>query len=195
MRCTKLCQCVALRARVYAAASYPAVGSPFTFSKNNEKAITRSAMTVMSRAAATTGATDTNAAPHVVHYSKLGMDGFTDVKFNMAADELLQLIETYVDAVDSAAVEDVSCNGGVLTIETTERGTFILNKQAPNVQLWLSSPISGPHHYDMITMTQGGREKTSWKSDHDGHDLVEKLERELTEVLGTNLKLEGGQGL
>lgn len=129
------------------------------------------------------------AAPRVVHYSKLGMDGFTDIKFNTAADELLELVETSVDALDCAAVEDVSCNGGVLTLETAERGTFILNKQAPNVQLWLSSPISGPHHYDMITTTQEGKEKVSWRSDNDGHDLVAKLEQELSDVLGTELKL------
>lgn len=30
---------------------------------------------------------------------------------------------------------------GVLTIKLGKRGTFVLNKQAPNRQIWLSSPV------------------------------------------------------
>ncbi|AYU79442.1 frataxin-like protein [Leishmania donovani] len=189
MNCARLHQRIPLRAMALTTTSYPALAPSHSFANASTSVMTASAMAVAHRAAATTGASDATTTAQVVHYSKLGMDGFTDIKFNTAADELLELVETKVDALDSAAVEDVSCNGGVLTLETTERGTFILNKQAPNVQLWLSSPISGPHHYDMITVTQDGHEKVSWKSDHDGHDLVKKLEKELTEVLGTAFKL------
>lgn len=131
--------------------------------------------------------------PTVISYSKLGMDGFTDVKYNTAADEFLENLETAIDALDSAAVEDVACSGGVLTLETTSRGTFILNKQAPNVQMWLSSPISGPHHYDMMTVKtpaaaeeagEVAAEHVKWESDHDGHDLKALLEKELSDVFG-----------
>ncbi|GET89200.1 frataxin-like protein [Leishmania tarentolae] len=191
MNCARLHQRIQPRAMALATIRYSAMVPSHALTSANMSLMTASAMVVARRPATTTttGASDTATIPQVVHYSKLGMDGFTDIKFNTAADELLELIETKVDALDSAAVEDVSCNGGVLTLETAERGTFILNKQAPNVQLWLSSPISGPHHYDMITVTQDGQEKVSWKSDHDGHDLVKKLEKELTEVLGTDLIL------
>ncbi|CBZ27675.1 frataxin-like protein [Leishmania mexicana MHOM/GT/2001/U1103] len=189
MSCARLHQRIHLRAIALTTTSYPALVPSRSFTNADTSVMTASAVAVARRAAANTGASGLTTTPQVVHYSKLGMDGFTDIKFNTAADELLELVETKVDALDSAAVEDVSCNGGVLTLETTDRGTFILNKQAPSVQLWLSSPISGPHHYDMVTMMQDGHEKVSWKSDHDGHDLVKKLEKELTEVLGTDLKL------
>ncbi|CAJ1027354.1 frataxin-like protein [Leishmania guyanensis] len=188
MKWVRLHQRVALRAMVMTTTSY-SVGPLYSLVNTTRSFMTASAMTVARRAVATTGPSEATTNPHIVHYSKLGMDGFTDIKFNTAADELLELIETKVDALDSAAVEDVSCNGGVLTIETAERGVFILNKQAPNVQLWLSSPISGPHHYDMITVTQDGHERVSWKSNHDGHDLVKKLEEELMEAIGADVKL------
>lgn len=124
-------------------------------------------------------------------YSKLGMDGFTDVKFNTAADTFLESIESAVDALEHAEVEEISCNGGVLTLETAHHGTYILNKQAPNVQLWLSSPISGPHHYDMVILKSeaDGGEVIAWLSDHDGHSLQQKLEQELSETLKTPIKL------
>ena len=70
---------------------------------------------------------------------------------------------------------------GVLEIKTNE-GTFVLNKQAPLLQLWYSSPISGPHHYDYDTETK------RWKSDKDKHDLQDKMERELTKVVGKDVK-------
>ncbi|KPA79549.1 putative mitochondrial frataxin-like protein [Leptomonas pyrrhocoris] len=139
--------------------------------------------TAIRLASTTTTTTHGTSKPKIVHYSKLGMDGFTDVKYNTAADEFLENLEAKLDAIDSAELEDISCNSGVLTIETSSKGTFIINKQAPNVQLWLSSPISGPHHYDMVTSTSNGVETVYWKSDNDAHDLREKLEVELSEVL------------
>lgn len=36
---------------------------------------------------------------------------------------------------------------GVLTL-TMPKGTYVLNKQPPNRQLWLSSPVSGPFRYN-----------------------------------------------
>ena len=139
--------------------------------------------------APSTDSTNPSTASHVVHYSKLGMDGFTDVKYNTAADDFLENVEAKLDALDAPELEDVNCNSGVLTIETASKGTFILNKQAPNVQLWLSSPVSGPHHYDMVTSTKDGMERVYWRSDSDEHDLQEKLESELSDVLGQPFQL------
>ena len=38
---------------------------------------------------------------------------------------------------------------GVLTVKLNEHGTYVVNKQTPNKQIWLSSPVSGPYRYDM----------------------------------------------
>ena len=33
---------------------------------------------------------------------------------------------------------------GVLTLNLGSHGTYVINKQAPNKQIWMSSPLSGP---------------------------------------------------
>ena len=42
-----------------------------------------------------------------------------------------------------------SCGkAGVLTLKLGDRGTYVINKQPPNKQIWLSSPISCvPRHF------------------------------------------------
>ena len=42
---------------------------------------------------------------------------------------------------------DVTNASGVITFNTGEKGTFVINKQTPNRQVWLSSPLSGPKRY------------------------------------------------
>jgi frataxin len=45
---------------------------------------------------------------------------------------------------DQNANEQYPCfQSGVLTF-VTPRGTYVINKQPPNRQIWLSSPIAGP---------------------------------------------------
>ena len=39
---------------------------------------------------------------------------------------------------------DTRFQNGVLTVKLGEAGTYVINKQAPNQQIWLSSPVSGP---------------------------------------------------
>lgn len=60
---------------------------------------------------------------------------------------------------------------GVLTL-TTPRGTYILNKQPPNKQIWLSSPVSGPKRFDWVlpTSTYQQYEKQESEDADDGGD-------------------------
>lgn len=39
---------------------------------------------------------------------------------------------------------------GVLTLVLPPHGTYVINKQPPNKQIWLASPLSGPKRYDYI---------------------------------------------
>ena len=114
----------------------------------------------------------------VARLCSIGMSGYTNVPFNRNANHFLEHLQLAVEAVDSAQVDDVSLSDGVLNIETTA-GTFVVNKQAPKMQLWLSSPISGPLHYDMRV----GEGDAVWVCDKDGHDLRRRLEEELRTVL------------
>jgi frataxin len=41
----------------------------------------------------------------------------------------------------------------------TPQGTYVINKQRPNKQIWLSSPVSGPKRYDFVSAGAGQHEK------------------------------------
>ena len=87
------------------------------------------------------------------------------------ADEALDLILEKADELSDAR-DDVECelSSGVLTLKTPQ-GTWVINKQVPNRQLWLSSPVSGPCRYEHVDGT--------WTHTRDGSSLDELLEREL----------------
>ena len=72
----------------------------------------------------------------------------------------------------------------------------MLNKQPPNKQIWLSSPVSGPKRYDWVAKVEGEGEgeggvngKGEWVYLRDGSTLGELLEREVGVRVG-----EGGDG-
>ncbi|KAF3942514.1 hypothetical protein ABW19_dt0208360 [Dactylella cylindrospora] len=67
---------------------------------------------------------------------------------------------------------DVEFESGVLTL-VTPHGTYVINKQPPNKQIWLSSPISGPKRYDWA------EETGEWVYSRDGSSLRELLIEEV----------------
>jgi frataxin len=38
-----------------------------------------------------------------------------------------------------------------MTITFRSIGTYVINKQPPNLQIWLSSPISGPKRFEYVS--------------------------------------------
>ena len=46
--------------------------------------------------------------------------------------------------------EDVNYADGVLNIEMRGKKYYVLNKQTPNKQIWLSSPVSGPSRFEYV---------------------------------------------
>lgn len=103
--------------------------------------------------------------------------------------EYLKLANTYleslIDELEALAEDfpqiDAELNHGVMTLTTAPGKTYVINKQPPNKQIWLSSPISGPKRYDLI----GGK----WTTLRDGSELTVLLNSELTEELGTPVSL------
>jgi frataxin len=77
----------------------------------------------------------------------------TESEYHDAADETLEEIQ---DALDDLFEEnpqppheiEVNFSSGVLTIGLPPHGTWVLNKQTPNQQIWWSSPLSGPRRYE-----------------------------------------------
>ncbi|KAL9020897.1 MAG: hypothetical protein Q9185_001860 [Variospora sp. 1 TL-2023] len=79
-------------------------------------------------------------------------------------DRYHRLADTYIDALVAKLEEiqeerdEVDCeySAGVLTLTFPPAGTYVLNKQPPNKQIWLSSPISGPKRYDYVVVGTPG---------------------------------------
>lgn len=61
-----------------------------------------------------------------------------------------------------------------------------MNKQSPNKQIWVSSPISGPKRYDWIPSE--GEKDGKWIYLRDNGVLEDSLKSELKEIIG-DLKL------
>ena len=61
-------------------------------------------------------------------------------------DRFSELIEDY-ETLDGG---DTTLSDGVLTVKLNQYGTYVINKQSPNKQIWLSSPVSGPYRYDIL---------------------------------------------
>ena len=79
----------------------------------------------------------------------------SEVQFHSVADESLESILdelecAFEDNLSSAADDFPELNyaAGVLTMRLPPHGTWVLNKQTPNRQIWWSSPISGPRRYE-----------------------------------------------
>lgn len=60
----------------------------------------------------------------------------------------------------------------------------MINKQPPNFQIWLSSPVSGPKRYDWVMMGENMHEKEGggvgdWVYLRDGSSMTDLLRKEL----------------
>lgn len=61
-------------------------------------------------------------------------------------------------------------------------GTYVINRQTPNKQIWFSSPISGPKRYDFVQTVTTPKVKGYWVYKHDGTTLHETLQAEMKSV-------------
>tara|TARA_B100000513_G_scaffold184009_1_gene104349 strand:- start:132 stop:461 length:330 start_codon:yes stop_codon:yes gene_type:complete len=102
--------------------------------------------------------------------------------FARIADETL---ESYMDVIDEALGDqaDIDLEGGILTIELDDGGQYVINKHAPNKQIWMSSPKSGATHFDY-----NGDDET-WCCTRSGVRLDETLAAELAALTGVTVSL------
>ncbi|KAF8002088.1 hypothetical protein HF325_003053 [Metschnikowia pulcherrima] len=110
------------------------------------------------------------------------IDHLSPSEYNSIANEYL---ETLSDDMEELGEEfpqiDLELTQGVMTLTVAEGKTYVINKQPPNKQIWLSSPYSGPKRYDLI----GGR----WITLRDNTSLTDLLAKELSEELGQEVNL------
>ncbi|KAG0646320.1 Frataxin [Hyphodiscus hymeniophilus] len=67
-------------------------------------------------------------------------------------DDMVERMEQLQEEKDEV---DVEYSAGVLNFVFPPVGTYVINKQPPNKQIWLSSPISGPKRYDYVYLSEG----------------------------------------
>ena len=98
------------------------------------------------------------------------------MNYHIASDKYLEEVENWLldNADGNKNLIDVYYESGVLSIKTIN-GAFVLNKQPPIQQLWLSSYLSGPLHFKL----QKG--KFTW--------VCTKSESELTNILAKDLEV------
>lgn len=112
------------------------------------------------------------------------IDKLSTNEYNKVADEYLETIGDELEVLSEDFPQlDCELNHGVMTIILPPNGTYVINKQPPNKQIWLSSPISGPQRYDMV--------KRKWITLRDGSSLTDLLEKEISEALDTDFKFDG----
>ncbi|XP_070690230.1 frataxin, mitochondrial isoform X2 [Pempheris klunzingeri] len=101
---------------------------------------------------------------------------------DVTLDALADYFEDLTDAAFTGADYDVVFSSGVLTVKVGgDHGTYVINKQTPNKQIWLSSPVSGPKRYDWT----GER----WVYTHDGVSLHQLLSKEFAVIFSKTVDL------
>ncbi|EGS23058.1 mitochondrial frataxin-like protein [Thermochaetoides thermophila DSM 1495] len=110
----------------------------------------------------------------------------TTAEYHRLADEYLDaLLSRLEELQDEREDVDVEYQSGVLTLNMgPEVGTYVINKQPPNKQIWLSSPKSGPKRYDYVITGEGQNEKQDtavgeWVYLRDGSTLNQLLLEEI----------------
>ena len=103
-------------------------------------------------------------------------------EFNESAEKT---IETLFDAIERELgdIADVDLEGGILNVELDDGRVYIINKHTPNRQIWLSSPLSGAHHFALDAGTK------EWASTRDSALLHKMLEDELASIKGRPVNL------
>lgn len=105
----------------------------------------------------------------------------SDCDFDLQSSAALHYVSCCVDDwADKHGFDvDLSFESGVLTIDCGLKGVFVINKQGPNKQLWLASPVSGPLRYNLHA--------GCWTNTRDGHNLHARLKTELESMFGVEI--------
>ncbi|KAH0569833.1 Frataxin [Spironucleus salmonicida] len=82
--------------------------------------------------------------------------------------QVTSVLNNIQSLVEKALNVDTQLSYGVLQFPANN-GQYVLNKQNPTQQLWLSSPVSGPSHFDLV----------DGKFKRNGVEISDLLKREL----------------
>ncbi|KAM9990396.1 hypothetical protein ACTFIY_006425 [Dictyostelium cf. discoideum] len=101
-----------------------------------------------------------------------------DEEFELFVDRLEILSEA-----NTCEGFEVEGNDGVLTIIVGNKGTYVINKQTPNRQIWWSSPLSGPKRFDYDSVQK------RWVDNRDGTPLRQLLNSEINTLCKYDMEI------
>ncbi|WFD34920.1 ferroxidase [Malassezia cuniculi] len=117
-----------------------------------------------------------------------------DTALDSLSAQLEELVETVdIDALEAARGSDADASDwdieyatGVINASLGSNGTYVINKQPPSQQLWLSSPTSGPKRFDYDT------EQNVWFTHKEGklYLLHELLNDEFSQIFDTPIEVD-----
>ncbi|KAJ1916799.1 Mitochondrial matrix iron chaperone [Mycoemilia scoparia] len=125
----------------------------------------------------------------VTRSQKYRMIELDEIKYEKLSSQALESLTEYLEDLGDQMVDneefDIEYSQGVLTLRTGNAGAgvYVLNKQPPNKQIWLSSPISGPERYDYDASHD------AWFCRHTDQSLGQLLKSELTEIFGQDIEI------
>ncbi|KAH8387073.1 hypothetical protein KR093_004552 [Drosophila rubida] len=91
-------------------------------------------------------------------------------------DALSDYFDELVENANDLSGTDVAYGDGVLTVNLGQaHGTYVINRQTPNKQIWLSSPSSGPKRFDYVA--------GKWIYKHSGESLHQLLQLEIGQII------------
>ncbi|CAH6719513.1 frataxin homolog, mitochondrial [[Candida] jaroonii] len=122
------------------------------------------------------------AADRMGHKIDGKIDDISDMEYNRISNDYLEDLGDELDLISEDHTDmDFDLSQGVLTLNT-KNGTYVINRQPPNKQIWLSSPISGPNRYDLIN--------GKWASLRDNGRLTDLLSHELSQTYNDTIELQ-----
>jgi len=146
------------------------------------------------------------------HISHTQIRTFQNVgHFHNVADQTLETIQDIVEdyfeehyesssSENEEDIPEVNYASGVLTMYIPSHGTWVINKQTPNEQIWWSSPISGPRRYEYDEtkerwvysriVDESTSNDVSDVSYEEEHTLEGILSKEFEDLLGKGLDFE-----
>lgn len=99
------------------------------------------------------------------------VDNLSSDEYHTFSDETMDSMLTVFEELCELVPDlDVELSQGVLSLTLPPNGSYVINKQPPNKQIWWSSPLSGPKRFDLVNGV--------WTSLRDGSTLQELLEEE-----------------
>lgn len=94
--------------------------------------------------------------------------------YHNEADKILDSIFEQLEILSEdypELIPEVELGHGVMTLKLAKLGPYVINKQPPNKQIWLASPVSGPSRFDFY--------QNEWVSLRNNIKLIDLINEEI----------------